>query len=174
MSTEEIQREFATYWRVCEFLAKESHLIDERRFDEWLEMMTDDIEYKVPIREIRERTQDEFGDAYYVYDNRHRLEKRVERLDTQHAWAEDPPTRTRHFVSNVWIESESDEGLRVKSNLVLSVNYAWIRDDDPEPKIMTAQRDDRLVREDDGLKLDDRTVYMDQSVSPLPNISVFV
>ena len=29
------------------------------------------------------------------------LRKRVQRLATDHAWTEDPPSRTRHFVTNV-------------------------------------------------------------------------
>ena len=34
-------------------------------------------------------------------EDRYSLEKRVERLDGDHAWTEDPPSRTRHFVTNV-------------------------------------------------------------------------
>ena len=34
-----------------EFLSREAHLLDEHRFDEWLELFTDDVEYLIPLRE---------------------------------------------------------------------------------------------------------------------------
>lgn len=162
---------------VTEFLEKEAELIDDCEFDDWLGVMAEDVEYRVPVRETRDRGQSEFGDAYHVHDNRYRIEKRVERLKTQHAWAEDPPTATRHYVTNVRIEEgggdASENEIHAKSNLLLSVNYAWL--DDPDPKIVSGERHDVLRRDDeDELKLADRTVYLDQTLLPLPNVSFFI
>ena len=35
---------------IAEFLYREAELLDERRYDEWLELLADDIRYWMPMR----------------------------------------------------------------------------------------------------------------------------
>ena len=41
------------------------------------------------------------GDLAILEEHRHYLEMRVARLDCGMAWAEDPPSRTRHLIGNL-------------------------------------------------------------------------
>lgn len=159
---------------VRQFLLREARLLDRRQFEEWLDLLTSDIEYKIPGRAVKERGRDEYGDSYYVHDNRWRLEKRVEKIETGHTWSENPPSKTRHFVTNVLVDREEDDELPVTSNLLLAVNYHWDDSDDPGPHLLSAERVDRLRRDEDGLKLSERTVYLDQSILTLDNLSFFI
>jgi len=154
------------------FLHREAEKIDDRQFDDWLAMMTDDVRYRIPARQTRsEGGKGEFrGDAHHVDDNRFMLETRVERLETEHAWAEQPRSRTRHFVSNVRVV-EADEGeMTVKSNLLLHIN----RGDDPDSHTISGERHDTLRSVDGEWKLADRTVYLDHATLPIGTISVFI
>src|SRR4029077_9818568 len=54
----------------------------------------------VPRRELhREMTR--LGDLAILEEDKRNLEMRVARLDTGMAWAEDPPSRTRHLIGNL-------------------------------------------------------------------------
>ncbi len=111
-----IETSLETYWEVYSFLMREAELLDERREREWLEScIADDVEYLMPVRENRERSEGVgFSDeSFYFQDTRGSLELRVKRLETEYAWAEDPPSRTRHFVTNVRVaEGEEERGGR--------------------------------------------------------------
>src|SRR5713226_8673687 len=95
---------------VEQFLYREARLLDDRRFHEWLELLTDDVHYWVPIRETMQQQPDGFHPedelaVSYMDDNKEFLTMRIARLDTGLAHAETPPSRTRHLITNVEIEA---------------------------------------------------------------------
>src|SRR5262252_3459947 len=103
---------------VEQFLFREARLLDERRFHEWLELFTDDVRYWMGARTNRyprtskaiailspnryvEDDQTREDELAILDENKETLAGRVARLDTGMAWAEDPPSRTRHMLSNI-------------------------------------------------------------------------
>jgi 3-phenylpropionate/cinnamic acid dioxygenase small subunit len=111
----------ALWHEVQQFLFREARLLDERRFKEWVDLFTDDVLYWAPIltnrvgRDARLEVQ-KFGESAHFEDGKASLANRVKRFDTGMAWAEVPPSRTRHLISNVEVESiEGSEELRVRS-----------------------------------------------------------
>ena len=102
-------------YEVEQFLYAEAALLDARRYRDWLGLLADDIHYWMPIRR-NVTTADldlEFtkpGEMAFFDDDRLMLEMRVRKLEAGSAWSEDPPSRSRHFVSNVRILGvEGDE-----------------------------------------------------------------
>ena len=89
--------------------------MDERRFHEWLDLFTEDLVYWMPTRSnrLRKDIANEIAQPdhlAYFNDDLTMLKGRVARLDTDMAWAEDPPSRTQHMVYNVQIDGvEGDE-----------------------------------------------------------------
>ena len=162
-----------TYWEVYSFLMQEAELLDARCEREWLDLFTDDAEYLMPVRVNRERGEgDGFSEeAYYFEETRGSLELRVRRLETEYAWAEDPPSRTRHFVSNVRVvPCEEEDEVAVKSNLLLYRS----RGSDPRHDLISAERRDILRKEKDQWKLRKRIILLDHSVLTTHNLSVFL
>ena len=102
-------------YEVEQFLYAEAALLDARRYRDWLTLVADDIEYWMPIRRTvtngdLEREFTKPGEMAYFDDNRAYLEMRVKKLEAGSAWSEDPPSRSRHFVSNVRIlDVDGDE-----------------------------------------------------------------
>ena len=90
-----------------QFYIREAWLLDERQFKEWLDLFTDDVLYfmprrkNVPRRELH-REVTPLGDLAIFEEDKRYLEMRVARLDTGMAWAEDPPSRTRHLSEISW------------------------------------------------------------------------
>src|SRR3954469_18858279 len=162
-----------TYWEVYSFLMHEAELLDERCEREWLGLFTHDAEYLMPVRVNRERGEgDGFSEeAFYFEETRGSLELRVRRLETEYAWAEDPPSRTRHFVSNIRIaEGEEDDEVAVKSNLLLYRS----RGSNPHYDVLSAERRDSLRKEEGRWKLRRRVILLDHSVLTTHNLSIFL
>lgn len=99
--------------RVEQFLYLEAALLDEWRLDEWLELMHPDIEYRVPAPGSDHL--DPRGTLQVIHDDRTRLGGRVTRLNSKHAHAESPHSRTRRFVTNVRAE-QGEGGVVARAN----------------------------------------------------------
>src|SRR5262249_40278317 len=153
------------------WLDLEAELLDGGRYSEWLDLLTDDIRYTVPIRLTRERGggPDESTGAPHFPEDIGTLRMRVERLKKEVALAEDPPSRTRRFVTNVRPQP-IDSGIAVRSYLLLYRN----RGEDTSAELLSAERHDRLRRTDDGLRLCQREVRLDQATLGMRNLAVML
>jgi 3-phenylpropionate/cinnamic acid dioxygenase small subunit len=98
------------------------------------------------------------------------LRKRVQRLATEHAWTEDPPSRTRHFITNVRTFRNGPAALLVESALLLFRS----RGDTRAPDLVSAGRADLLRETSDGLRLARREISVDESVLRTQNLAVFL
>ncbi|WP_256301535.1 aromatic-ring-hydroxylating dioxygenase subunit beta [Haloarchaeobius salinus] len=156
-----------------EFLYREAEFLDDGRLHDWLELLTDDVEYRVPRRVTRERGSEESefsDDGFHYREDLGTLRTRVKRFDREYAWAENPPSRTRRFVSNVRVEETSDDEVRVKSNLLLYRNQGDTTDSD----LLVGERHDTLRRVDGSFKLAQREVQLDQTILDTRNLSFFL
>jgi biphenyl 2,3-dioxygenase beta subunit len=166
-----LQERMLLKFEVEEFLHHEASLLDERRLDEWLSLCTDDIHYWMPIRRTTtaKEIEHEFtkpGGMAYFDDVKSTLALRVQRLQVGRAWAEDPPSRTRHMVSNVRIVGiEGDE-----IDVSLSFHLYRTRLDSEEDRWI-GRREDRLRRENGALRLARRHIFLDQTVILAQNMS---
>jgi 3-phenylpropionate/cinnamic acid dioxygenase small subunit len=158
--------------RVVEFLNREAELLDSYRFTEWLDTLSPDIRYRMPVRTTQFLPD---GDGFhhdfdFIDDDFATLETRVKRLETEFAWAETPPSRTRHFVSNVIVESDLDDAgvLEVRSGFLITRTRA-----DLDYQMFTGLKDDRLIDGEDGLQVASRTILIDQTAITSTNLSIF-
>jgi len=158
------------YSRIVEFLYREAELLDGYRFGEWLALLADDIRYDMPVRTTQFRAEGEgFQEVGFLDENLSSLRTRVKRLETDTAWAETPPSRTRHFVSNVLAEpgARPDE-LAVRSCFMVTRTRA-----DHGYQLFTGRREDVLRLVDGGaMKLARRRILVDQTVITNSNLSV--
>ncbi len=160
-----------------QFLVEEAALLDAADYAGWLELACEDIRYVMPVRVTTARGAgfDKLAGMGHFDEDMYALRKRVQRLATDHAWTEDPPSRTRHFVTNVRTfraEPGHDQPaeLRVESALLLFRS----RGDTREPSLISAGRDDLLRETADGLRLARREITVDESVLRTQNLAVFL
>jgi 3-phenylpropionate/cinnamic acid dioxygenase small subunit len=97
-------------------LYAEARLLDEGRYTEWLTMLTEDAEYRIPCNGEGGDPRNEIS---IVYDDVARLRDRVERLGSGLAHAQSPPSKTCRLVANVEIEQSSDNQAKVVSSFML-------------------------------------------------------
>ena len=160
-------------YEVEQFYYHEAALLDERRFDEWLDLLTPDVHYWMPIRRTvtianadREFTRP--GDMAFFDDDKRLLEARVRKLGTGYSWSEDPPSRTRHMISNVRVLAETGDELVVESNFHL---YRTRLDSEEDSWI--GRRRDRLRRVAGELRIAERHVFLEQTLILSRNLSNF-
>ena len=169
-----------------QFLYREARLLDTRRFHEWLELFAEDVRYWMAGRSNRYPRSSKaiaiLDPERYVEEDRTRedelaildetketLAARVARLDTGMAWAEDPPSRTRHLITNIEIEAgDSETELKVYSNFIVYRSRAETEED-----FYVGAREDALRREGGGWKIARRRLVLDQNVLSAKNVSVF-
>jgi ethylbenzene dioxygenase beta subunit len=109
---------------------------------------------------------------FHLDEDRDSLELRVDRLGTGFAWAEEPPSRIRHFVSNVRVEpvEGSADEVAVRSS-VLIYRSRWDR---AGYDLLSGERHDILRRMDTGWQLARRRVILDNTTLPTLNLSFFI
>jgi 3-phenylpropionate/cinnamic acid dioxygenase small subunit len=162
------------------FLYDEAFLLDERRFEEWLALFTDDARYRMPTRRAvakatvhaRVTVEEELAGEHelaWFDETRATLAVRVLRLTGGIAWAEDPPSRTRRFVTNVCVDAgDADGEYRVRSYLLLHRTRHHV-----ERESFAGCRRDLLRRVDGRLRIARREIVLDEAVLRSPNLSVF-
>jgi 3-phenylpropionate/cinnamic acid dioxygenase small subunit len=171
---------------VEQFLYREARLLDERRFREWLALLTDDIHYWMGARTNRypkaskaiaildpERySEDDVTkeDELAILDEtKETLSRRIARLETGMAWAEDPPSRTRHLLSNIEVEAgDTASELRVYANFLVYRSRA-----ETEQDFYVGARRDILRQVDGAWKIARRRIILDQNVLLAKNVSIF-
>jgi biphenyl 2,3-dioxygenase beta subunit len=91
---------------------------------------------------------------------------RVKKLEAGSAWSEDPPSRSRHFVSNVRIVEVEGDDVTVEACFCLYRTRL-----NTETDAWTGRRVDVLRRGAGGLRLARRHLYLDQTVIQSANMS---
>ncbi|WP_395335273.1 3-phenylpropionate/cinnamic acid dioxygenase subunit beta [Novosphingobium sp. BL-8A] len=173
VSTKRVPLGSEVYNRILETLYDEAAALDERRFDDWVAFLAEDLIYTAPLRLTRNgpnKDRDVVRTMKHFDENYGSILMRTGRL-SKSAWAEDPPSRTRRFVTNVRI-AESD-----KTGEYEVVSYLFVersRFDNPENETLTAERRDvwRLV--DGNYKLSVREIIVDQSTLGMSNLAIFL
>jgi 3-phenylpropionate/cinnamic acid dioxygenase small subunit len=156
-----------------QFLYTEAMLLDERRIDEWFELLADDLEYWMPVRTTRARGEEAlefapFGGAAFFDDDKSSMAERVRKLHTGYAWSEDPPSRTRHCVSNVRILAVDGDDVTIGCNFIL-YRSRLASDED----LWVGRREDALRRTDSGWSIRKRHIYLDHVSLTAKNLSIF-
>lgn len=119
MVTESQGADQALTFELERFLYRESDLLDDRNYDEWLDMLADDITYWVPNFN-EDGVPGETG--VIVLERLPALRARVARaLDPMNP-TQRPPARTRHFYTNVLVKASSADTAVVTSSLLLYVS----------------------------------------------------
>jgi 3-phenylpropionate/cinnamic acid dioxygenase small subunit len=157
---------------VQEFLWNEAELLDDRRFEEWLALFTDDIEYTAPIAVTRKTPNPTVvDDIGYFDENIQSLTLRVQRLRTDVAWAEDPPSHTRRFVTNIRVRpTETEDELAVRSAFLLYRS----RGDMGAYDLIVGDRHDLFRVVGGEFRIARRRVVLDQSSLGTKNLGVFL
>ena len=170
-----------THFEVEQFYYREAELLDDGRYTDSLELLAGDLDYWMPTRTNRLRRQQALaiakrGEAAFYDESKASLAWRIRRFDSGMAWAEDPPSRTRHLVSNVrvhHVDPEEHEGFTPHDLVARSAFLVYRNWLEREENIFAGGRTDVLRRTPEGLLVARRTILLDQNILMSKNISTF-
>lgn len=159
---------------IMDFLYREARLLDLEDYDGWLAMLAPDIRYWIPTIPARYRRDGGSApsrlDAAHIEDRLPDLQRRVKRFKDPSAWAEDPPTRHCHVITNIEIETGEEAGeYRVYSAFVNCRGRF-----DTDENIIIGRREDVIRKRGGYLLLVERKVLMTQNVLLGRNINTFL
>ena len=159
---------------ITRFLFWEAKLLDHGRYDEWLDLLADDLEYSMPARITNEGKEHKSNIDYqsrYFQETKKSLATRISRFDTSSAWAESAGLRQRHFVSNILVEPTDKQDEFIVNSYFL---FKRSRGSDPRNEELFGERVDLLRKENGTWKIASRVIYPDRSVLAYTNLSMFL
>lgn len=157
---------FEDKYNIEDLLRREAHLLDDRKFREWLDLFTDDAEYVIPLNET---TQGDVPPAGHpiVKDSKDMLLARILKDESGFSHAETPVSMTCHLISNVVVDESSTEDVDVRSAFVVRQGRkiheeAW----------WVGHRADRMRRVGGKWRIAHRVITLDTTLLPR-GISIF-
>ena len=159
---------------LTEFLYREAEMLDERRYEEWLDLFTEDARYLLPLRrnmkstELERENSSESSGISWFDEGKETLTGRVRQIQTGVHWAEEPLSRVCHIVSNVQVLKATSAEVMVKSRILVYRNR--LQD---ETDFFVGKREDLLRRVNRQWKIARRKIILDQNVLLSKNITIF-
>jgi 3-phenylpropionate/cinnamic acid dioxygenase small subunit len=178
MSGDRVARLLLTQ-EIAEFLYVEVELLDERHYDDWLALLTDDIRYWMPMRRnvkygdtTREFTR-EHEDISWFDEGKETLTRRVRQIQTGIHWAEEPQSRIAHLVSNVQL-LEATPSVNAPQEVTPKCRFLVYRNRvETETDFLVGKREDTLRRAGEGWQIARRKIILDQNVLLTKNLTFF-
>ena len=99
------------------FIEHEADLLDERRFDDWCDLYTEDAAYWVPAAPGQESWHDHVS---LFYDDKATMRIRVQRLNHPRIHCQSPPSRCVRVLSGTRLDAVTEDGAwLVRSKFVM-------------------------------------------------------
>lgn len=169
------------------FLYKEADLLDERKFSEWLDLLSEDIRYWMPLTNnvrygqhwkgemtegVLEYTR-ESKDLAWFDEGKTTLTQRVRQIETGIHWAEEPLSRVSHLISNVEIVEVAPDLFEPLEVIVRCRFFTYRNRLEDEVDIFVGKRKDTLRKSEGLWKICRREILLDQNVLLAKNLTLF-
>jgi 3-phenylpropionate/cinnamic acid dioxygenase small subunit len=160
---------------IDQFLYFEASLLDERRYLDWYRLFAEDLFYVMPNRSNRltheAAKENTTSKQFNLFDETYAsLGWRVKQVASKKHWAEDPPSRARHLVTNIRVTAtDLEDQYNVHSNFLIYRNRL-----ESEVDFWVGERQDVIRRiAPRAWKIARRTIILDQNVVLSKNFSIF-
>lgn len=149
---------------LIDFVYNEARMLDDGRFDDWLELWLPDAVYWMPLDWKQE---DPVNATSLLYEDNFMLRLRVERLNGERTFSQKPKSRCHHVLQRPWIDVfEPDEG---RFQTVTNMHYVETRLDEQQLLALTVTHD---LKDEDGLKIAGKKVELLNSDAAFGNIQL--
>ena len=101
---------------IHQLLFLEAGILDEHRFEEWLNLYSSDCTYCLPL-ELNQK--EALNTSSIICDDKTLMEIRIRQYAHARPHARNPLSRIVHAISNLCVESRQDTSFKVFSNLIV-------------------------------------------------------
>jgi 3-phenylpropionate/cinnamic acid dioxygenase small subunit len=162
-----------------DFLYREADLLDERRYDEWLALLAEDVRYWMPMRrnvkvdDLEREFTREGRDISWFDEGKETLTRRVRQIQTGIHWAEEPVSRISHMISNIRL-LEANPSWGEPAEITVRCRFLVYRNRvETETDILVGKREDLLRRAETDWQIARRKILLDQNVLLSKNLTFF-
>jgi len=152
---------------LIQFVIREARLLDEKRFDDWYRLFTEDAFYWVPLTPGQ---PDPLRHNSLAYEDKLMLQLRIERLKSPRAFSQQPASRCHHLLQTP--EVEKADGGKGEYLTRTQMIYTETRGDESQRYAATAWHS--LIRINNELFIKLKRVDILNSDAALPSIQLFL
>ncbi|MCR4264584.1 aromatic-ring-hydroxylating dioxygenase subunit beta [Nitratireductor sp. ZSWI3] len=158
---------FPTRDDLIDFVYEEARMLDDGRFDEWLDLWTPDSFYWMPLDYNQ---QDDRHVTSLLHEDAFMRKLRIERFKGERTFSQKPKTRCHHVLQRPFIDHRDDEKGEYTTHT--SFHYVETRLDDQILLAATARHELKLI--DGRLKITHKRVDLLNSDAAFGNIQMFL
>ena len=125
---------------LIDFIYTEARMLDEGRYDDWLDLWLPDGHYWMPLDWKQE---DPLHVTSLLYEDMFMLKLRVERLNGARTFSQKPKSRCHHVIQRPFVDEMDESAGRYVTNT--SMHYVETRLDDQFLLALTATHELTLV-----------------------------
>ena len=152
---------------LVDFVVTEARLLDDKRYQEWLDLWTEDGIYWVPL--TPEQSEGIHHNSH-LYEDKLLRTLRVERLRSPRAYSQQPPSRALHVLQTPTLVSSEASAQRYV--LRTPFHYSEAQGDEVQSFVGTAFH--HLVRDGSALRLRLKRVDLLNGEAALPAVQLFI
>lgn len=158
---------FPTRDDLIDFVYEEARMLDDGRFDEWLDLWTPDSFYWMPLDYNQ---QDDKHVTSLLHEDAFMRKLRIERFKGERTFSQKPKTRCHHVLQRPFVDHRDDD----KGEYVTHTSFQYVetRLDDQILLAATARHELKLV--DGKLKITHKRVDLLNSDAAFGNIQMFL
>lgn len=153
--------------QLIDFVMHEARLLDEKRFDEWNALFTDDAIYWVPLTPGQ---PDGLNHTSHLYEDKLLRDLRIERFKSPRAFSQQPPSRCQHVLQLPGLESRDEAANR----FVLRTPFHYSEAQADEMFFLTGVAWHHLCVEGGALRMVLKRVDLINSDAALPAVQLFL
>ena len=150
---------------LADFVYHEARLLDEKRFDEWYELFTDDARYWMPL--TRGQPDGETWTSLF-YEDKLLLKVRIERLRTPNAFSQQQPSFCQHVLQQPAVEEADPEGNR----FIVRTPFMYFEAQLDRQLILAGVSYHHLARVDGSLRIRLKKIELVNCDAALPSIQL--
>ena len=165
--------------QIEDFLYDEAELLDERRYEDWLALLADEVRYWMPMRrnvkfgELEREFTRAGQDINWFDEGKDTLTRRVQQILTGVHWAEEPLSRLCHMVSNIQL-LHVQPSVVAPAEVMVKCRFLIYRNRvETETDLLVGKREDVLRRVNGQWKIRQRKIVLDQNVLLAKNLTFF-
>jgi 3-phenylpropionate/cinnamic acid dioxygenase small subunit len=152
---------------LIDFVIREARLIDQHRFEEWLDLYTDDAYYWMPL-EWGQTDPKLVGSL--MYEDKMLLQIRVERLKGNRTFSQKPKSRCHHVLQTPQVDSRDD----AKGEYITWTPMHYIETRFDDQQLYAAWATHTLAMVDGALKIKLKRVDLVNCEAAFGNIQLFM
>ena len=152
---------------LIDFVVRESRLLDDREYEAWNRLFTDDGMYWVPLVPGQE---DGINHTSHLYEDKLLRELRIERLKSPRAFSQQPRSRAHHLLQTPTVETFEPQANRY----VVRTSFHYTESQGDELQFYVGHFVHHLVVRDGALRMTLKRVNLLNPDAALPAVQLFV